>query len=64
MKSPKLRAVKRKVESSVKEKTKKSAKLIDNPQEQLVLEHEELKKKYKMLLMQNKSNVEADMEKH
>ena len=58
MKSPKLRAVKRKVESSVKEKTKKSAKLIDNPQEQLVLEHEELKKKYKMLLMQNKSNVE------
>jgi hypothetical protein len=53
----KNRAAKRKVEKSLEEKFKKSTRL-ENPQEQLVLEHRTLKDKYEKLLVQNKSNLE------
>ena len=53
----KNRAAKRKVDKSLEEKSKKSTRL-ENPQEQLVLEHRTLKDKYEKLLVQNKSNLE------
>ena len=53
----KNRTAKRKVEKSLEEKSKKSTRL-ENPQEQLVLEHRTLKDKYEKLLVQNKSNLE------
>ena len=54
----KTRATKRKVENNVKQTNKKTAKLLDSPQEQLVLEFNELKSKYEKLSVQNKSNLE------
>ena len=54
----KTRATKRKVENPVKQTNKKTAKLLDSPQEQLVLEFKELKSKYEKLSVQNKSNLE------
>ena len=54
----KSRAAKRKVESNLKPTNKKTAKLLDSPQEQLVLEFKELKNKYEKLSVQNKSNLE------
>ena len=53
----KNRAAKRKVENSLKEKNKKSTRL-ENPQEQLVYEHQSLKDKYQQLSVQNKANLE------
>ena len=53
----KNRAAKRKVDKALEEKSKKSTRL-ENPQEQLVLEHRTLKEKYEKLLVQNKTNLE------
>ena len=61
MRSPvKSRAAKRKVENTVKQNNKKTPKLLDSPQEQLVLEFKELKDKYEKLSVQNKSNLEKN----
>ena len=54
----KSRAAKRKVENNVKQTNKRTPKLLDSPQEQLILDFNELKTKYETLSIENKSNLE------